>query len=190
MTASYNSLPYEQIISVGRSLAKGTPILPPFRGFDCLKLVSKHPVVAKERPRDGTFHTPPATRKYAALLAKEITQGMKDAGFPAPFMFPVTIDLEIRQAPYKTWNAFQVQLAKYELLHVTKRDLDNLVKAITDAFNNVVYIDDRLIVQMNARAVVSQNVGFTAYVTPAGLTKNETDRACNLARQIRAGKLN
>ena len=190
MTASYNSLPYEQILPIARALAKGKPILPPFRGFDCLKLVSKHPVVAKERPRDGTFHTPPATRKYSELVAKEAYQGMKAAGFTHPFMFPISLDIEIRPAPYKTWNTLQFHLAKYELLHITKRDLDNLVKGITDALNNIVYTDDRLIVQMNARAVVSQDVGFTVYATPTGLTKNETDRACNLARQIRAGKLN
>lgn len=185
----YNNLSYTELLPLARAIAMQVPTTPPHRGFDNVTFSSDLAVVAKERPRDDTFHTPPKTAKYERAVRKEIKDGMRAAGFVYPFKFPVIMAIEIRQAMPKSWTDTKKYMAKAGLLFVTKRDLDNMVKAITDACNGVLLEDDRLIVGLNVEHRVSQHVGFTVKVTPAGLTRHEADRTEHIVKQLRSGKL-
>lgn len=85
--------------------------------------------VVKGRPRlgKGRTFTPQKTRDYEALIGQLI----------APHVFEKNL----------TDNLFVY--ARFHVATQRRRDLDNLVKALLDGFNDVVYADDKQVVEMH-----------------------------------------
>lgn len=85
--------------------------------------------VGKERARkgkNGTFYTPARTREYENLVAWKARM----AHVGAPFEGPVKLEVEIRSRK-------------------SRADLSNILKAIEDAMNKIVYNDDRQIQEIH-----------------------------------------
>jgi Holliday junction resolvase RusA-like endonuclease len=102
--------------------------------------------VIKGTKRVGHY-TPEATRSYEGMARFAAQEAM--AGRP-PLTCPVVIEIRAVFAVPRSWNAKQRDLAIVGILRPAKRpDLDNCVKAITDALNTVVYADDAQIVEAN-----------------------------------------
>ncbi len=109
----------------------------------------------KGRPRVGTISgrarvfTPAKTVAYEALIAHAAQQAM--AGRPlidGPVSCAIAIDAPI---PASWSKRKQAAALAGELMPTTKPDLDNVVKAIFDGLNNVLWRDDVLVVDLAVR---------------------------------------
>lgn len=89
-------------------------------------------------------YTPAATRNFEALVKDFATQAMKGGD---PLTCPVDLLVEFRFSIPETWPKWKAELAAAGLVHHTKKpDCSNLVKAIEDACNGVVWKDDGQVV--------------------------------------------
>lgn len=114
--------------------------LPEFHQVFCVKLPFR--ALVKQRARfspKGAVFTPEQTRKYEKLIKTETQKAMLELGL-IPFQYPV----EIRAI--FAFKGDKKMLPTYGKVG----DLSNLLKAIEDGMNDVVYLDDRLIVKAEA----------------------------------------
>lgn len=103
--------------------------------------------VPKGRPRftmSGHAYTPPKTHLYEKTL-KELYTGEK---FDGAIGMSLTFGMPI---PKSTSKRNREKMIAGEIHHCKKGDLDNLVKAATDALNGLAYDDDSQIVYLYAR---------------------------------------
>jgi Holliday junction resolvase RusA-like endonuclease len=90
----------------------------------------------KKRPSISHTYTPKNTADYEDLILKHATVAMANAGLK-PFECPVKTHVHlVFEGDPETWPTSPGD-----------GDADNLEKAVLDALNNVVYIDDRLVVR-------------------------------------------
>lgn len=108
------------------------------------------PPVAKGRARLGKFgtYTPEKTVNYENLVklsyieehqGKELLEG--DLSITINFLFPI---------PKSTSKKNRELMLKGEIKHNKRPDIDNCIKSIADALNNIAYKDDSQIVQVIA----------------------------------------
>ena len=107
--------------------------------------------VAKGRPRvtrQGFAYTPAKTRKYEAHVRLAAQMAMK--GRP-PLAGPVACDvLAVMKIPVSFSKKKTADAIAGKLLPAKRPDLDNLVKAATDACNSIVFLDDSQVVSQNS----------------------------------------
>ena len=94
------------------------------------------------------LYTPSKTKKYEDTIKLYARTVM---GARPPLKCPLEMEITFSFLPPKSWS----QKKKDEAIeggvsHCSKPDLDNLIKAIKDALNNIVYEDDRLICKVKA----------------------------------------
>ena len=97
--------------------------------------------VSKERPRSsrgGHFYTPKKTREYEDAIKAMIT-AIYDG---EPVDFPVAIQMKVLKAVPKSWPQWKRDAALVGDIYPNRGDLDNKFKAVTDAMNGLVYVDD------------------------------------------------
>jgi len=106
--------------------------------------------VAKGRARfsrQGGFvrtHTPEKTVKYENLVKLMASEAM--AGIDL-FTRPLALSIDIYMPIPSSWSKKRQELAVCGLIGATKKpDVSNVLKAIEDGMNGVVYQDDKLIV--------------------------------------------
>ncbi len=128
--------------------------------------------VGKGRPRATRvgakavrLYTPPKTAAYEETVAFSAAHAM--AGF-AMFDGPVTVQLDVECEPPKSWS----KKAKTEALAGLRRptakpDIDNTIKAIFDAINGVVWVDDSQVVAITAIKRYAEADAVFVMVTPA-----------------------
>lgn len=113
-----------------------------------------HAPVAKGRARStvrpgakfASHYTPEKTRNFEALVKDFAAQAVGGAG-AAPLACPVDLLVEFRFAIPASWPAWKRELAAAGLVHHTRKpDCSNLVKAIEDACNGVLFKDDGQVV--------------------------------------------
>lgn len=112
----------------------------------------------KGRPRvsmRGGFaraYTPSATRSYESEIAKAAS----DAG-AEPVTGPVALDVYAYHEIPRSWPRAKRQNAIDGFLRPTgpRNDLDNVVKAVSDALNGVAYRDDGQVVELRAERAYS-----------------------------------
>lgn len=132
--------------------------------------------VAKGRPRIGQIkskHTgrpvsilfsPKATTTYEANIRHAATQLL---GGRPPLDEPVAVAITVVLSIPASWSGKQQQLAAAGARLPGGSDLDNYIKAATDALNGIAYRDDRLICELHARKVYSRQPGIVITVAPA-----------------------
>lgn len=93
----------------------------------------------KGRPRLGRrgAFTDPATRKYEAALKATARAQCGAKPLPLPVLLKIRFIMPVPKNPVRTW-------------HTVKPDLDNMIKAICDALNGVVWIDDSQVYAVDA----------------------------------------
>ena len=118
--------------------------------------------VGKGRPRfvkRGNYthtYTPEATASYENLVKVRAMEAMKGR---EPFSGPVSCRIELAVIPPASWsNKKQMAALAGELFPTTKPDLDNVLKLILDAMNEVVYKDDKQVCMVR----VVKRYGVTA----------------------------
>ena len=94
-------------------------------------------------PLVGTY-TPEATRNFEALVKDFARQAIAGTD---PLTVPVDLLVEFRFRIPDTWPKWKRELAEAGLVHHTKKpDCSNLVKAIEDACNGLLFRDDGQVV--------------------------------------------
>lgn len=125
--------------------------------------------IAKARPRvtrAGITFTPKKTRDYEQSLA--YAAGIKMGG-KEPFDVPLKINIRFFFPIPKSFNKSKHKLAADKvLLPAKKPDIDNLIKAILDALNGIVWVDDALVCAVVAGKSYSENPRVFLKVEPIG----------------------
>lgn len=103
----------------------------------------KGKVVPKGRPRFYRGHaiTPPQTVEYEKKV-KEVAQAVM--GTRPPFDEPAKVYVKALMPIPKSWSK-KKRMAAVGTPHLNKPDVDNLLKAVMDAMNGVVYVDDSVV---------------------------------------------
>lgn len=121
--------------------------------------------VGKGRPRftrDGHAYTPERTRKFEAAVRSHACGFMKRMEAPR---IPVGVPIDVRVLALfpipKSWS----KKKKAEAAKLIPRiDVDNVLKAVLDALNGVVFEDDRQIVKAVAEKRYSNAPGVVVYI--------------------------
>lgn len=108
--------------------------------------------VAKGRPRASRTHTgirmrtPAATKRYEEIVQSAARAAM---GAGAPFRRPVSLRVEIYLPIPLSWSKVRQTKARIGVICATnKPDADNVLKAIKDGMNGIVYDDDSQVIAM------------------------------------------
>ncbi len=112
--------------------------------------------VGKGRPKVSTMggkfarmYTPEKTVSYEGLVAHSAKVAMNGSQL---FAGPVHIDMDIRLAVPVSWSKKKQAAALADQVMPTKKpDADNVIKAIFDGMNGVVWVDDVQAVSMSMR---------------------------------------
>ena len=124
--------------------------------------------VGKARPRASTrggharMYTPAKTADYENMVALHASQAMLGA---PPFTGPVQVQMDITFAIPPSWpKKRRIQALEQQLRHTAKPDIDNVTKAVLDASNGVLWIDDSQVVSLMARKRYGDTPGVTVTV--------------------------
>lgn len=125
------------------------------REFAAVEFVVPGKPIGKGRPRIGKvgtharMFTPKETVAYEGLIAHaaQIAMAGRDL-IPHPVMVELQILLPIPQSKSKKWKA---QAVAGQVFPTTKPDMDNVIKAIYDGLNGVVWRDDVQVVDAIVR---------------------------------------
>ena len=126
--------------------------------------------VGKGRPRIGKvgqharMFTPAKTVSYEGLVAHSAQQAMAGR---APIDTPVTVALRIECQVPASWSAKKQRMALTgEIRPGTKPDADNVVKALFDGLNAVLWRDDALVCELHMRKLYSSTPCLRVEVWP------------------------
>lgn len=109
-------------------------------------------------------YTPEKTRTYESLIKREAAIEM---GPNKPTRRPVSLSLVLNYPTPASWPQWKVDAAiNGDIMPTVKPDADNVVKAVKDAFNGVVWHDDCQVVLLDVQKKYSTNPGVLATVTP------------------------
>lgn len=167
----------ETLRALALALKEGKTNLPPLRRGESFHMTYTGKVVGKERPRkggNGHFYTPKETKEFEAKVKDAAKKAMLGKlVMRCSVMVHLTI---IDQVPANTPKWLR-QLMLNGVVHSHNgADLDNREKAVLDALNGIVYIDDRQVVQVyKFRRYEMGNEGFTLDITGVGLTVNDVE---------------
>ena len=109
--------------------------------------------VGKQRPRFrrvGNFvrtYSPQATLDFEGLIRNAAERAM---GGMQPLETPVALYCYVRLAPAQSYSKKRLRACLEGSERPKKPDLDNVVKAVQDALNGVIYKDDVQIVSLHA----------------------------------------
>lgn len=124
--------------------------------------------VGKGRPRATTIggnarmYTPAKTADYERMVALHASQAMLGE---VPFTGPVQVQMDITFAIPPSWpKSRRIQALEQQLRHTAKPDIDNVTKAVLDASNGVLWIDDSQVVSLMARKRYGNTPGVTVTV--------------------------
>jgi Holliday junction resolvase RusA-like endonuclease len=123
----------------------------------------------KGRPRfvrsTGHVYTPAETRKYEAALRR---RAMSVIGSMCPLEGPLAVTVEAFFPIPESWSNRKATAALHGAIRPTGRpDVDNIAKVL-DAFNGLVWVDDKQIVDARVVKVYSDTPCLRVTVTPLG----------------------
>lgn len=138
--------------------------------FQPVQFVVPGEAVGKGRPRVTTIggharmFTPKKTANYESLIAVAAQQAMQDRELIAG---PVMVELRIKVAIAASWSKKKTQAAlDGEVMPTKKPDADNVLKAICDGINGIVFKDDVQVVNVSMSKRFSATPGVDVKITP------------------------
>lgn len=132
--------------------------------------------VPKGRPRlgrRGFVYTPESTQHFETQIKVLASTTM---GHRLPYSCPVKVTINIIEPVPKSYSKLQVELAEAGLILPPRGDLDNRVKAVTDAMNGVVYQDDDQVGDIVASKRYGSTYLIHVVIERTGLSSLEIDR--------------
>ena len=137
-----------------------------------LKIVIPGSPIGQGRPKFSTInghakaYDPEKSRNYKAYVRMLATQAMEDTGFEmidGPCAVLINAFFEVPKSKSKRFR----EAALLDQERPTKKpDADNIVKAIQDALNGLVYKDDAYIVHLACQKFYSDNPRVEVYISP------------------------
>lgn len=126
--------------------------------------------VGKGRPkfaRRGNFvstYTPEKTASYENLVKVKAQEAMQGR----PVMDgPVSVDIELYVTPPASWSLKKQRAALLgDTLPTAKPDMDNVIKGLFDACNEIVWKDDKQVVQLMVTKRYAETADARMRVTP------------------------
>ena len=110
------------------------------------------------------MYTPEKTASYEQLVRLEAERSMRGQALLAG---PVELILEIYPGVPASWSKKKQAAALAGEIYPTKKpDIDNVVKAVCDAFNGSVWLDDVQVVDLHVVRRFSDDPKVFAIVTP------------------------
>ena len=114
------------------------------------------PAVPQGRPRavrmgaGVRMYDPPKSKAYKQMVSAKVRSYMKTNGIQT-ITEPLAVHLNFYFTPPKSYSKKRIQAIESKEELFTKRvDLDNLIKAVTDSMNGIMYEDDSQIVGLTA----------------------------------------
>lgn len=92
--------------------------------------------------KTGRMYTPAKTVAYESLVALSAVNAMGPA---RPLIGPVAVEIEAVATTPASWSK---KRASEAIWWESKPDIDNVVKAVADGANGIVWVDDRQIVRL------------------------------------------
>ena len=129
-------------------------------------------VQPKERARGSSFYTPVKTRRFEKAVADAAVAWREKTGTPI-ITSSVAMHLQLRDKVPKAFTDLERELALKGYLYSGHGDVDNRVKAISDALNGIAFRDDKQVAQMFVSRRYAEKAGFTIDLSPMGLTRSE-----------------
>lgn len=105
--------------------------------------------IGKERPRFNTYsrttYTPSKTKTYEGIIKNAFQEKY---GFKInPSANEIHIKIDVEYAPPESYSKKRKQeLIDWKQGYMHKPDVDNIAKAVLDALNGVIWLDDRQVV--------------------------------------------
>ena len=128
--------------------------------------------ISKQRPRTGKaghFFTPKRTRDYERAV-REMAEVFVTG---PPVDFPIALEVNIQHRIPKSWALWKANVALMGLIFPSLGDLDNKVKAISDALNGIVFVDDVQVCRLTAEMQYGSSELITVTASRAGYTLAE-----------------
>ncbi len=116
----------------------GTPVAQP-RHRVCIRGNHPHAYIPEKHKIHG----------WKAWIAENCGIGMEDK---KPMTVPISVNLQFTLPRPKS-------LPKKIIHHTKKPDIDNLIKAVLDAMNGIIYKDDSQICELGAIKIYGENLG-------------------------------
>lgn len=108
--------------------------------------------------------TPQKTVDYEAAVRAAAKEAM---GYLPAFTGPVMLELRIYMSVATSWSQKRSALALAgEILPTKKPDADNVLKAVKDAMNEVVYADDAQVTDVHMRKRFAEQPRVEVIITP------------------------
>ena len=118
----------------------------------------------KGRPRftrTGHAYTPKTTHDYEKQIREYYQENISDF-YESAIKLSLIFYMPI---PKSTTKKMRALMENGEQRHIKKPDLDNIVKAFTDALNGIAYADDSLITGINAQKKYGDPVGISMVIS-------------------------
>ena len=131
-----------------------------FFNVDCIPIGKQRPKFRKI----GNFvqtYTPKKTVDFEQQVRKAAEKAMGGMG---PLETPVALYCYVRLLPGRSFPKKRLEACLSGLERPKKPDLDNVVKAVQDALNGVIYKDDAQIVSLHATKKYDMNPGVEILV--------------------------
>lgn len=111
-------------------------------------------------------YTDAKTRAYEAQIAALARQAMAGA---APLSGPAYVEISVRLAPVASASKrARTAMLALEIQPTKKPDLDNVIKAVLDGMNGIVFSDDALVCAMRAEKIYAETAGVRVTVLVGG----------------------
>jgi len=135
--------------------------------FDLVPVPKERPRVVKDPATDKTFgFTPSRTKHFTVEVSRVVDHVFAGR---SPISGPVSLTMTfVIQVP-KSWPKWKKEAALEGLIVPTGRpDMDNLEKALLDAFNEKLIVDDAYVIVRHARKIYGEMPMITASVEQTG----------------------
>ncbi len=121
------------------------------------KFILKGPPVAKARPRFRANHKPYDPQ---SAISQRIKWEIKSQWEQEPLETALEVTMVFLMPYPKSWSKKKKENYK-NIPHITKSDLDNMIKQYLDCMNGIVYRDDSLVTSIVATKMYCDHEGET-----------------------------
>ncbi len=113
-----------------------------------------------------THYTPKDTANYESLVSLAASQAMAGR---APSELPVSLQMHISVEPPASWSLKKKARALAgDVMPTSKPDVDNVVKAVMDGCNKVVFRDDSVCCDLTVKKRYSETPGVEVWIGELG----------------------
>lgn len=140
--------------------------------FKKLSFEVKGEVVGKGRPRFTTqggyvrTYEPKKTKDYESLIAREYTK--KYRNFVSDKALRVGVYIYVKPAESIS-NKKKTSFLNNEFMPTKKPDVDNVIKCVLDALNNVAYHDDTQVVEQAVKKRFGEEEKIVVFIEEIGM---------------------